>query len=150
MLRALPHGHVSAVLGMVRKLDLPRLLLGRGRQTAKRSRDLALAMLINRIIAPGSKLATVRALPQPAARGGAPAPARGAVGDHRTRSFRRRRGHPAAAGSLKGAAAIGLALGAVADRHKVAKHFALSITDQGFTYRRKLDSTAAEARLDGL
>ena len=28
LLRALPHGHVAAVLGMVRRLDLPRLLLG--------------------------------------------------------------------------------------------------------------------------
>jgi Transposase DDE domain len=50
------------VLGMARKLDLPRLLLGRGRTGAARWRDLALAMIVNRILAPGSKLATVRAL----------------------------------------------------------------------------------------
>ena len=56
--RALPHGHVAAVLGMVRKLDLPRLLS----RTPSRERDLALAMIASRIIAPGSKLATVRAL----------------------------------------------------------------------------------------
>jgi hypothetical protein len=56
--RALPHGHVAAVIGMMRKLDLPRLL---GR-TASRERDLALALIANRILAPGSKLATVRAL----------------------------------------------------------------------------------------
>jgi hypothetical protein len=62
LLRALPHGHVAAVLGMARKLDLPRLLLGRGRTGAARWRDLALAMIVNRILAPGSKLATVRAL----------------------------------------------------------------------------------------
>lgn len=62
LLRALPHGHVAAVLGMARKLDLPRLLLGRGGQAVARWRDLALAMIGNRIIAPGSKLATVRAL----------------------------------------------------------------------------------------
>ena len=62
LLRALPHGHVAAVLGLARKLDLPRLLLGRGGQAAMRSRDLALAMIVNRIVAPGSKLATVRAL----------------------------------------------------------------------------------------
>ncbi|MBV8455313.1 MAG: hypothetical protein JO122_01705 [Acetobacteraceae bacterium] len=42
VLRALPHGHVAAVLGMARKLDLPRLLLGRGLQAETRSRDLAL------------------------------------------------------------------------------------------------------------
>jgi hypothetical protein len=56
--RALPHGHVAAVLAMMRKLDLPRLL---GR-TVSRARDLALAMIASRLIAPGSKLATVRAL----------------------------------------------------------------------------------------
>ena len=62
LLRALPHGHVAAVLGLVRQLDLPRLLLGRGGRAATRARDLALAMIVNRIVAPGSKLATVRAL----------------------------------------------------------------------------------------
>ena len=56
--RALPHGHVAAIVGMMRKLDLPRLL---GR-TVSRERDLALAMIASRLIAPGSKLATLRAL----------------------------------------------------------------------------------------
>jgi hypothetical protein len=56
--RALPHGHVAAVVGMIRKLDLPRLLS----RTVSRERDLALAMIASRIIAPGSKLATLRAL----------------------------------------------------------------------------------------
>src|SRR5918911_3985814 len=61
--RALPHGHVAAVLGQARQLDLPRLLLGRGGGAqAARSRELVLAMLIQRLVAPGSKLATVRAL----------------------------------------------------------------------------------------
>ena len=62
VLRALPHGHVAVVLGLARQLDLPRLLLGRGGQAATRARDLALALIVNRIVAPGSKLATVRAL----------------------------------------------------------------------------------------
>jgi len=56
--RALPHGHVAAVIGMMRKLDLPRLLS----RTVSRERDLALAMIASRLIAPGSKLATLRAL----------------------------------------------------------------------------------------
>ncbi len=56
--RALPHGHVAAVLGTMRKLDLPRLLS----RTPSRERDLALAMIASRIIAPGSKLATLRRL----------------------------------------------------------------------------------------
>ena len=56
--RSLPHGHVAAVIGMMRKLDLPRLLS----RTVSRERDLALALIASRIVAPGSKLATVRAL----------------------------------------------------------------------------------------
>ena len=56
--RALPHGHVAAVVGMMRKLDLPRLLS----RTASRERDLALAMIASRLITPASKLATLRAL----------------------------------------------------------------------------------------
>ena len=56
--RSLPHGHVAAVIGMMRKLDLPRLLS----RTVSRERDLALALIASRIIAPGSKLATARAL----------------------------------------------------------------------------------------
>ena len=43
-----------------------------------------------------------------------------------------------------------MAVGAVADRHKMAKHFELTITDNGFTFRRQPDRIAAEARLDGL
>ncbi len=59
--RALPHGHVSAVMAMMRKLDLARLL-GRHEPTKARERDLALALIASRVLAPGSKLATVRAL----------------------------------------------------------------------------------------
>ena len=46
------------MIGMMRKLDLPRLLS----RTVSRERDLALALIASRIIAPGSKLATARAL----------------------------------------------------------------------------------------
>jgi hypothetical protein len=41
--RALPHGHVAAVLATMRRLELPRLL---GR-TATRERELALALIAN-------------------------------------------------------------------------------------------------------
>src|SRR5919205_1025393 len=56
--RSLPHGHVAAVIAMMRKLGLPRLLS----RTVSRERDLALALIASRIMAPGSKLATARAL----------------------------------------------------------------------------------------
>ena len=58
ILRSLPHGHVCATLGMARKLGLARIL-GRSRS---RARDLALAAVVSRVIAPGSRLATARRL----------------------------------------------------------------------------------------
>ena len=51
---------------------------------------------------------------------------------------------------LRGEAEIALAVGAVRDRHKMGKHYELTITDSSFAYRRKADTIAAEARLDGL
>jgi hypothetical protein len=56
--RALPHGHVAATMAMMRKLDLVRLL----DRTSSRERDLATALIVSRIIAAGSKLATLRGL----------------------------------------------------------------------------------------
>ncbi len=61
--RALPHGHVAAALGMVRKIALDRLLLSTATDRAsRRHRDLVVALLIDRLIAPRSKLASVRGL----------------------------------------------------------------------------------------
>jgi hypothetical protein len=48
------------VLGQARRLGLDRLLLGRTGEP--RQRDLALAMIVQRVLAPGSKLATWQAL----------------------------------------------------------------------------------------
>jgi transposase len=61
IVRSLPHGHVAAVRGMIRKLGLGRTLQGRT-QVERRVRDLIEAMIIQRIVAPGSKLAFHRAL----------------------------------------------------------------------------------------
>jgi transposase len=56
--RSLPHGHVAAALGTARKIGLDRILGPAG----NRCRDLVLALLIGRILDPGSKLAAARAL----------------------------------------------------------------------------------------
>lgn len=56
--RSLPAGHVDAVLAMARKLELARLL----DREPSRQRDLALAMICQRVLQPQSKLATARAL----------------------------------------------------------------------------------------
>jgi hypothetical protein len=52
--RSVPHGHVAAVHAMARKLGLPALLGPAGPK-----RDLALALAISRVVAPGSKLSTL-------------------------------------------------------------------------------------------
>ncbi len=54
------------------------------------------------------------------------------------------------AGKLKGQDKIGLRVGRVVNKYKVAKHFALEIQDRAFSYKRKHDSIAQEAALDGL
>jgi Transposase DDE domain len=54
------------------------------------------------------------------------------------------------AGKLKGAAKIGLRVGKVAGKFKVAKHFDLAITDTGFAWTRRAEQIAAEAALDGI
>jgi hypothetical protein len=51
---SLPHGHVAAVYAMARKLGLPALL-----GPACAGRDLVLALVISRVVAPASKLATL-------------------------------------------------------------------------------------------
>ncbi len=60
MLRSLPHGHVAAVLGTARRIGLDRLLAGA--KAPARLADLALALVVARLIEPGSKLATARQL----------------------------------------------------------------------------------------
>ena len=52
--RSLPHGHVAAAHAMAARLGLPALLGPAGRQ-----RDLALALVISRVVAPASKLSTL-------------------------------------------------------------------------------------------
>jgi hypothetical protein len=52
--RALPHGHVAAVHAMARTLGLPAVL-----GPACAERDLALALIISRVVRPGSKLSTL-------------------------------------------------------------------------------------------
>ena len=56
--RSLPHGHVAAALGTARGIGLDRLLGPEG----NRPRDLVLAMMVARILDPGSKLAAARML----------------------------------------------------------------------------------------
>jgi hypothetical protein len=53
------------------------------------------------------------------------------------------------AGTLTGAAAIGLAVGPALKRHKMHKHLTVTITDTSFSFARKHDQIAAEAALDG-
>ena len=56
--RSLPHGHVAAALGVLRGIGLHKIIASR----RCRQRDLAVAMIVARIIDPRSKLATARGL----------------------------------------------------------------------------------------
>jgi len=51
-----PHGHVEAVLGTMKRLGLPQLISSR----PSPQRDLIVAMIAQRILSPGSKLAATR------------------------------------------------------------------------------------------
>ena len=64
--RSLPHGAVAAVLGAARAVGLlgPAARAEDCREP-NRPRDLVLAMIVGRIIAPASKLATAKALDPP-------------------------------------------------------------------------------------
>jgi hypothetical protein len=55
--RSLPHGHVHAVLGTVRRLGLERMVSN----TPSRQRDLVVGLIVQRLLRPCSKLATSRA-----------------------------------------------------------------------------------------
>ena len=66
IVRSLPHGAVAAVLGMIRQLKLDRLIDGADSPVRRR----VLAMIVERILHPGSKLATARGLAEATARVG--------------------------------------------------------------------------------
>jgi len=54
IVRSLPHGHVAAVAAMARQLGFPTLLGPRCR-----ARDIALALIVSRVVRPKSKLSTL-------------------------------------------------------------------------------------------
>ena len=64
IIRSRPHGHVAAVLGSLRKLRLERLIAS----AASPERARVIALIVARILAPGSKLATARGLAADTAR----------------------------------------------------------------------------------
>jgi hypothetical protein len=53
-------------------------------------------------------------------------------------------------GKLHGAAAIGLKVGPIINKHKMAKHLQVAITDTSLTITRETAKIAAEAALDGV
>jgi len=60
------------------------------------------------------------------------------------------RGAAGGRAGLQGAAAIGERVGRVVNKHKVAKHFLRTISEQSFSYHRDEAAIAAEAALDGI
>ena len=61
--RSLPHGHVAAALGVVRRIALDRLILSTAKDAASRRHcDLVVGLLVDRLIEPRSKLGFVGAV----------------------------------------------------------------------------------------
>src|SRR5438270_271960 len=232
IVRALPHGHVLAALGTARGIALDTML---PRRAPQRRRDLALALIVARLLEPAAKLATARMLDpatashslgemlglgkvaamevyaahdwlgreQPFVEGtlacrhlkdGAlllydvtstylegrccQLAQHGYSRDHRgdrpvvcktpllAEGRARKRAELLAAtenalaciaarvqwarSPLRGAAAIGQAVGAVLGRRHMAKHFQISIADDAFSFAQNPLSIAAEAALDGI
>lgn len=58
VIRTLPHGHVAAILGLLRRLGLEELI----DPESSRRRALAVALVVARVAEPSSKLATARGL----------------------------------------------------------------------------------------
>lgn len=58
--RSTPHGHAAAVMGTAKRVGIDRMLAAR----RTRQRDLVMAMIVARVLNPGSKLATARGLSQ--------------------------------------------------------------------------------------
>ena len=96
---------------------------------------------------PGFPRRAAGRLPQPGA-GRRPGPqARGpAPGD---REAARPRHRPGPGRRLSGAGPIGIEVGKVISKYKIAKHFDVAITDTGLAVARRQDQIAAEAALDG-
>jgi hypothetical protein len=99
-----------------------------------RERDLVVAMVNARILDPPSKLATSRSWSRFTL-----AADLGVEGAHAVDSGRQR-----------GAAKIGLRVGKVIGKYKVAKHFVLDIADKAFAFRRNEERIREEAALDGI
>ena len=57
IVRSLPHGHVLAALGAARRIALDAVL---PRRAPQRRHDLALALIVARLLEPAAKLATAR------------------------------------------------------------------------------------------
>ena len=79
-----------------------------------------------------------------------PAPARRAARRHREEVGRYRGERAGAKKPLRGTDKIALAVGRVIDHYKMAKHFTITITDDGLTFTRNAPQIAAEAALDGV
>jgi hypothetical protein len=63
IVRSPPHGHVAAVLGTLRRIALDRLILSTAKDAvSRRYCDLVGAMIVDRLIAPRSKLSFVRSM----------------------------------------------------------------------------------------
>jgi hypothetical protein len=126
VVRSRAHGHVAAVTTAMQRLGFAKLIDAR----PSRERDLVVAMVAERIIAPeASKLGMTRAWTD------ATLGEELGVADADEDELYAAMDWVAAmvaTGRLKGAGAIGVRAGKVLDKYKVAKHFDLAIAEASF------------------
>ena len=142
IIRSLPHGHVAAVLGTLKKLDLHNLIASEASRTDEKdlvefeSSDYPEERLIacrNPIVAASNQAKREELLRQTEKQLGAIVAA----------TQREKR-------PLKGADAIGVRVGKVLNKFKVGKFFDYEITQKSFSYSRKRSAIAEAEALDGV
>ncbi len=149
VIRSLPHGHIAAILGMIKKLGLSQIIS----EKSSRKKNLVLAMIVARIINPKSKLATARGFNHLTCSNslGKLLNLENATEDelyealdwlleHQSKKKR----------ALKGQDKIALRVGKILNKYKVNKYYNLDIKEKEFSYERREEIIAQEMALDGV
>jgi transposase len=58
IVRSLPHGHIAAILGTIRKIGLDRMIFSK----TSREKSIVMALIAQRVVSPSSKLSSLRSL----------------------------------------------------------------------------------------
>ncbi len=128
-----PHGHVAAVLGVMKQLGMAELIAPNN----SRFRRLVLGMIAARVLAPASKLTTSAMLDALLVK----------VEARLDRIVQSVHGKPR---RLKDKGKIGVRVGKVFQKYKMRKFFTWEIEEGHFSYTRNAEAIQRAERLDGV